>query len=290
MPDRRSPSARRRRLAAELRRLREHSGMTGEEVAAQLRWSTSKISRIELHRIGVKPTDLRRLLDLYGVEEPHRSQLFALAQESKERSWLQRITASLPAEDAEYLHAEAEAASVWDWEPQVIAGHLQTRDYARAVMQGPQSMFGFPPGDTELRVEARLARQQFLTRDPPLELSVVMDESALHRKFGGKTVMRRQLEHVMEASEMPNVEVRILPLEGTHPVVTGPFLYFTFPQVHEVPLHDLVTAEYLTGNQYIEDDQETYRFRVAFEQLMASALAPGASRDRIAEAIRQRWS
>jgi transcriptional regulator with XRE-family HTH domain len=289
VPDRASPSVRRHRLAAELRRLRERAGLTGEEVAEQLGWSTSKISRIELHRIGVKQADLRSLLDVYGVSQQRRDELLALARESAQKSWLQRITAGLPAEDAEYLHAEAEATSVWDWEPQVIAGHLQTPDYARAVMAGPHSVFGLPPSDAELRVEARLARQQALTRDPPLELSVVMDESVLRRRFGGNTVMRQQLSRLIEVSELPNVDLRILPLTGSHPVSTGAFLYFSFPQVHKVPLHDMVTVEYLTGNHYIEDEQETFEFRKSFERLMAEALNPTKSREVAAKTVRELW-
>jgi transcriptional regulator with XRE-family HTH domain len=289
VPDRASPSVRRRRLAAELRRLRERAGLTGEEVAERLGWSNSKVSRIELHRIGVKQSDLRSLLDLYGISQQRRDELLALARESAQKSWLQRITAGLPAEDAEYLHAETEAESVWDWEPQVVAGHLQTSDYARAVMEGPHSVSGFPPGDADLRIEARLARQQVLTRDPPLELSVVMDESVLHRRFGSDKVMRQQLNRLIEASELPNVDVRVLPLAGSQPVVTGAFLYFSFRQVHKVPLHDIVTVEYLTGNHYIEDEQETYEFRKSFERLMAEALDPANSREVIARTAREAW-
>jgi transcriptional regulator with XRE-family HTH domain len=289
VPDRASPSVRRRRLAAELRRLRERAGLTGEEVAERLGWSNSKVSRIELHRIGVKQADLRSLLDVYGVSQQRRDELLALARESAQKSWLQRITAGLPADDAEYLHAEAEARSVWDWEPQVVAGHLQTPDYARAVMAGPHSVFGLPPGDAELRVEARLARQQALTRDPPLELSVVMDESVLRRRFGSDKVMRQQLNRLIEASELPNVDLRILPLAGSQPVVTGAFLYFSFSQVHKVSLHDIVTVEYLTGNHYIEDEQETYEFRRSFERLTAEAFDPANSREVIAKIAREAW-
>jgi transcriptional regulator with XRE-family HTH domain len=290
VPDRGSPTVRSRRLAAELRRLRERTGLTGEEVADRLGWSGSKISRIELHRIGVKQSDLRHLLDLYGVGESHRDELLALARESSRKGWLEKATASFPAEYAAYLHAEAEAKSVWNWEPQVIPGLLQTPDYARAMMRGWQSMFALPPGDTERRVETRVLRQQLLTRDPPLELSVVIDESVLSRRFGDATVMHRQLTYLLETTELPNVEIRVLRLNGDHPIGTGAFYYLQFAQVHEIPMPDIVTVEHLMGNYYLEDEEDTYKFLVTFQQLVAKALDPAASHDLIARTANEFWS
>src|ERR1700722_2121512 len=127
--DRGSPAARGRRLAIELRRLRERKGLTGEDVAQRLGWSGSKVSRIERHRTGVKPADLRQMLALYGVEETYRKDLVALALDSVEKDPLQQVASSFPPEYAQYLSAEAEADSVWNWEPQVIPGLLQIADY-----------------------------------------------------------------------------------------------------------------------------------------------------------------
>jgi transcriptional regulator with XRE-family HTH domain len=279
-----------RRLAAELRRLRERAGLTGDEVAQRLGWSGSKISRIELHRTGVKQADLRKLLDLYHVDEPHRGELFALARESSQKNRLEKATASFPPEYAEHLHAEAEAESVWNWEPQIVPGLLQTEDYARAMMRGWQSMFALPPSDLERRVQARLVRQQLLTRDPPLELSVVIDESVLRRRFGSKLIMSQQLRRLAEASELPNVELRVLPLDGNHPIGTGAFYYLKFAQVHEVPLHDIVTVDHLMGNFYLEGDEDTNKFRVTFEHLIASSYDPALSRDLIRRTAQQVWS
>ena len=159
MPEYGSPAVRRRRLAAELRRLRERAGFRGEQVAEQLGWSASKVSRIELHRTGIKQRDLRQLLDLYGVQdERHRESLIALAEESSKANRLDLATASLPEEYAASVIAEAEAQSVWTWDPLIVPGLLQTADYARAVMSGWREMFPVPPGEIERRVEARLLR------------------------------------------------------------------------------------------------------------------------------------
>jgi transcriptional regulator with XRE-family HTH domain len=290
LPDRGSPTVRGRRLAAELRRLRERTGLTGEEVAHRLGWSGSKVSRIELHRIGVKQSDLRELLHLYDVAEAHREELLALADESKQKSWLEVITASLPPENAAYFHAEAEAQSIWNWEPQVVPGLLQTPGYARAVMQLWLTMFPGPQKEADRRVEARLVRQQLLTRDPPLELSVVIDESVLHRRFGGNEMMNIQLIRLAEASELPNVEVRIHLLNGAaSPLTTGAFSYMQFMHVHDVPLSDIVSVEHLEGSYYLEDEEDTFRYRVAFEYLAARALDPEQSRALIRATAQEMW-
>ena len=279
-----------RRLAAELRRLREHAGLTGEEVSQHLGWSGSKLSRIELHRIGVKQSDLRKLLALYDVDNSYRDELLALARESGKQGRLVRATAGFP-QVAGYVSAEAEAESVWNWEPQVVPGLLQTPDYARAALEPWQMMFPGPPSEIERRVEARLLRQQVLTRDPPLELSVVIDESVLRRRFGSRAVMCEQLERLVEASELPNVQVRIFRLDGDDaPLSAGAFSYMQFPHVHDVPFHDIVSVEHLQGSYYLEDEDQTFRYRVAFEYLVRRALDPAESRSLISATIHEAWS
>jgi transcriptional regulator with XRE-family HTH domain len=284
-----SPNVRRRRLAAELRRLRERAGFIGEEVARRLEWSTSKISRLERGQSGVKRTDLRRLLELYRVDPRRREELLALAEESQPSSRLKAISARLPDEHAEFLDVEAEAESVWNWEPQIVPGLLQTEDYARAVMLGWHSMFTAPPSEVERRVEARRLRQQVLQREPPLELSVVMDESVLHRKLGEASVMRAQLRHIVEVSRLPNIRVRILPLRSDNPVHTGAFTYVKFPQLHDVPLSDIVTFEHLTGTDQVEDQDETFKYNVAFRALEESSLDLEESREELVRIATEEW-
>jgi transcriptional regulator with XRE-family HTH domain len=290
VPEHGSPSVRRRRLADELRRLREHAGLLGEEAAARLGWSGAKLSRIETSKVRVKEDDLQLLLDLYGVDEGHRAEVLALARESAKAPPVSGTAiASFPAGYADFADAEAEAISIWNWEPQVVPGLLQTRSYAREVTRGWYTMFRLPPAELEIRVNARMARQQLLTRDQPPDLSVVIDESVIRRRFGDNSVMRQQLERLAESSDMPNVDMRILPLEGYHPIGTGTFLYMKFAQQYDVPFHDIVTVEQLDREYSIEDVVETNKYRVTFERLRAEALEPAASRDLIARAIREVW-
>jgi transcriptional regulator with XRE-family HTH domain len=284
-----SPTVRRRRLAAELRRLRERAGFTGDEVADRLGWSASKISRIELHRTGIKQADLQRILDLYGVDGSHRADLLALGREARKKDWLETVSASLPIDYAAFLEAEAAAQSVLTWEPQVVPGLLQTEEYMRAVMGTVNAMFQLPPADLERRVEIRLLRQQVLRRQPPPLLSVVIDESVLHRRLGDAAVMRRQLESMAASAELPNVELRILPLAGNRLLGTSAFTYMTFPEFRDVPLRDMVTVEHLTGTYYAESDDEANKYRVTFSALQSWSLTPCESRELLIDVARNFW-
>ena len=291
MPEHGSPSVRRRRLAAELRRLREHAGFTGEQAAERLGWSASKLSRIETSKLGVKEADLRLLLDLFRVDEAHRAEVEALArQPAKPASVDNAAIAAYPAGYAEFAYAEAEAISIWNWEPQVVPGLLQTESYAREVIRGWFTMFSLPPAELESRVAARMTRQHLLTRDQPPNFSAVIDESVIRRRFGDNSVMRRQLERLAESPARPNMEVRVLPLGGYHPIGAGTFIYMQFSQQHDVPFHDIVTVEQLDREYLIEDVTDTNRYRVTFERLRAEALKPSDSRDLIVRTIQEIWS
>ena len=291
MPDHGSPTVRRRRLAAELRRLREHAGFLGEEAAGRLGWSASKLSRIETSKSGVKQGDLRLLLDLYQVSEGHRAEVLALAREpDKAVSADDAAIATFQAGYGAFVNAEAEAIRLWDWEPQLVPGLLQIESYARAVIQGWYSMFNLPPGELDIQVEARMKRQQVLTQDRPLDFSAVIDESVIHRRFGDNSVMRQQLQRLAESSDLPNVEIRVLPLDGNHPVGTAPFTYMQFPQEHQVPQPDIVYVEQLDNNYYVGDMADTNKYRVAFEHLRQEALGSAESQDLIVSSAHQLWS
>lgn len=291
MPEHGNPSVRRRRLAAELRRLRERAGFTGEQVAERLGWSGSKVSRIETSKLGVKEDDLRLLLELYRIGEPRRSEVLALAREPAKPAWVDDAAlASFPAGYAAYVYAEAEAMSLWHWAPQVMPGLLQTEAYAREVVLSWHSMFNLSPTDLDARVEARIRRQHVLTREQPLDFCAVIDESVMHRRMGDKSIMRQQLDRLAESSSMPNVELHVLPLDGPHPVGTGEFTYMRFAQVHDVRLPDIVNTERLEGDYRVENAADTNQYRVAFEHLRSEALEPARSRDMIMRIIQQVWS
>lgn len=275
-----SPTVRRRRLAAELRRLRGNS-RTGGEVARALGWSPAKVSRYELGQGGFPLDEVAKLLDFYGVTEPRRTQLLDLAADANARGWWEDYADSLPPEYSEFIGLEAEASSVTQWQVETIPGLLQTEEYAWCIHDAIQSFQPTPPSVIERRVEVRRARQLVLTeRDPPLELSVVLDESAMLREIGGSEVMHAQLTHLAEMAEMPNVELRVRPLRARSSLMTGSFVVFGFDSVAGTrALGDVVSTETVgTGEALsVEGDVDTYQYRLLFSALADSALSPDDS-------------
>ena len=283
--------ARRRRLAAELRRLREHAGLAEDQATEQLGWpSNSKLSRIELGKSGVKQADLPSLLDLYNVVGEHRAELIALAEESRRSGQFQSASARLPGELVAFLESEADAESIWVWEPLIIPGLLQIESYTRALLRPWVSKFALPSAEVDRRVDARRMRQDVLHRDPPVQLSAVIDESVLHRKIGESAVMREQLEHLVALSRLTNIDIRILPLNGEHLVATGAFNYLQFRPIHSVSLSDYVVFEHLAGMDEAEDENDINQYKVAFESLMNDALRADEARAAINAAVNRFWT
>jgi transcriptional regulator with XRE-family HTH domain len=283
----------RRRLAAELRRLRELAGLTGDEAAARLGWSGSKVSRIELNRTEVKSADLIKLLDLYGIAGELRSDLLALAQARRARGWWGSYSDVIQPDYAAYIELESEAETACCWSTQLVHGLLQTGKYARAIFESHDGWRPITaPGTIRRLVEVRLTRQRRVSQDGSLALTVVLDESVLLRRMGSAQVMREQLETLLEASRLPNVRVRVLTLAGAHPIGTGSFILLGFPSVPGIdPGADIVYIEQLTRNEvYVDEETEAFAYRRAFDQLVADSLDEEQSRELIARVADEVWS
>jgi transcriptional regulator with XRE-family HTH domain len=288
MSDFGSSAARQRRLASELRRLRRQARLTGKEVSTRLGWSEAKLSRIETGQARVKIEDLEGFLDLYGVSASHHAELVALAQESREADLLEALE-DVPEAHVQILEAESEAESMWVWEPQMVPGLLQIEDYTRAVLRHWPAVFARPAAEVERRIETGRLRRRALSRDSPLELSFVIDASVLARRFATPAVMQAQILHLAEISEQPQVELRILPLDGNQVIGTGAFNYFRFPPVHGVPLPDTVAVEHLQGTEFIDNEQDVNMYRIVFNALRDNSLTIKASRDTLLRVAREAW-
>ena len=284
-----SSALRQRRLADELRRLRRRAHLTGKQVVTRLGWSEAKLSRIENGLASVKNSDLNELMDLYEVADLHRAELVALAEESRQMDPLEALEGDLPEGYARIMEAEREAEAMQTWEPQVIPGLMQTEDYTRALLELWPTIFAKPAAAIERRVQGRLHRQRVLTRDPPLELLFVIDESVLIRGFAAPSVMRDQLAHLAELSEHPNIELRVLPLGGKQVIGTGAFVYFKYPKVHGVPLPDAVAVEHLEGTTFIDSEQDVNTYQLVFNALRESSLSPDASRGILTRVAYETW-
>ncbi|MEU4832279.1 helix-turn-helix transcriptional regulator [Streptosporangium sp. NPDC023615] len=277
-----SPTVRRRRLASELRHLRERAQLTLEEVSRQLGWSTSKVSRIENSRVGVVPKDVGLLLDLYEIGNSRREELLKLARDARKRGWWHAYD-DLSSEYSAYIGLEAEAASMRSFASAAVPGLLQTEDYIRAVVRA--GLVLAPPGEVEHRIEVRMARQALLSQAEPLCLWAVLDEAVIRRIIGGPVVMRSQLKRLLEVIDLPNVTIQILPFAaGAHSAMSGAFQILQFPEPADP---DVVFLENLTDSLYVERDADVYRYTVAFDHLRAKALDPDDSRRLIAETADQ---
>ncbi|WP_424560247.1 helix-turn-helix domain-containing protein [Trebonia sp.] len=270
----------------ELRRLR--GGRTGTTVAKALGWSAAKVSRYELGQGTFPLEEIEKLLDYYGVTDPRRAQLLALAVEANERGWWYDYADALTPEYMELIGIEAEAVSELAWQVVAVPGLLQTEAYARAVHTAHQQVVLMPPGIFERRVAVRMIRQQVLTtRNPPLELSAVMDESVILRMVGSEKVMFEQLLHLVEVSRLPNVSLRILPLESEMSLMADSFLVFGFSSDDETAkLGDVVSTEAVTDELRIEGETGTYEYRLIFNAFAKAALSTEDSRELILEKAR----
>jgi transcriptional regulator with XRE-family HTH domain len=280
---------RRRRLAAELRGIREGKGKSGDAVAAALKWSPSKISRYERARTGLRPREVERLLDYYQITGPHRERLLTLAADAAQKGWWEEYSDSLSEGYQQFIGFEHEATSMAIWHVDVVTGLLQTEDYARSIITGYSRVEPMAPRMIERMVQVRMRRQQILNR-ADLQLSVVLDESVLRRRIGSDSVMYDQFQRLAEESGRPNLTLRILPLGATHTVFGESFVVFGFGADSEQMLQDIVSTEQLLSSHTLEGERETYLHRIAFQMLSDAALDPVASREFILDMAESFWS
>jgi transcriptional regulator with XRE-family HTH domain len=283
MASEQSPTVRRRRLALELRRLREAARLTCEEVADHLECSASKISRVETGRVSVSPRDVRDMLELYGVPAQQRESLVQLARDSRQKGWWHAYSDTMQPQFVTYVGLESAASEIRIYEVSLIPELLQTEDYARAVIRS--GMMNSPPEDVERRVALRMARQPAITRDDPPKVWAVLDEAALRRRVGGAGLMRLQLEHLLAQAALPNVAVQVIPFGGgAHPAMGRPFIVLVFPERVDT---DVVYLEDLTSALYLEDVADVDRYNVFFNHLRASALSFDDSSALVASVLKE---
>ena len=262
-----SPTVRRRRLALELRRLRESARLTCEEVADRLECSASKISRVETGRVSVSPRDVRDLLEIYGVPEEERESLVQLARESRQKGWWHAYADSVQPHYATYLGMESAASEIRIFRVNHIPGLLQTEDYARALIGQTAGNSG---AEDHRRFDILTERQRQSQENAP-RVWIVLDEAALRRHVGGPEVMRAQIEHLRDLRLTPNFFLQVVPFGGeAQACMDSPFTILGFPD-HLDP--NVVCLRYATGVLWVEDLAEVDRYHVFFHHLQAAALS-----------------
>jgi transcriptional regulator with XRE-family HTH domain len=265
------PTVLRRLLGAQLRRLRERQGISREEAGDAIRASGSKMSRLELGRVGFKGRDVADLLTLYGVtDEKERDSLLRLARDANTPGWWHRYGDILPGWFETYVGLEEATSLVRTYEVQFIPGLLQTEEYARAVISMGNSAAS--SAEIEQRVSLRITRQKLLTRGKSPRLWAVVDEAALRRPIGGAKVMRGQIERLLEVARLPRVILQVLPFRvGGHTAEAGAFTILRFP---ESDLPDAVYIEQLTSALYLDRREDVDAYLEAMERLCVVSAHP----------------
>ena len=285
LPDAHSgPTVLRMALGAQLRRLREASDLTTGEAAEAIRATHSKISRLERGRSAARQRDVADLLTLYGVtDEVERERLLTLTRQAAAPGWWQQYHDLLPRWLEFYIGLEKAASIIRTYEMQFIHGLMQTEDYARAVILIANSHA--PAGEIDRRVSIRMKRQQLLTQPDAPELWAVLDEAALRRAPCGRKVMRAQLEHLLQITELPNVTLQIVPFHaGPHAAAGGPFTILRFSEP-DVP--DVVYLEQLNSALYLDQPDDVIGYMTVMNQLCVQAETGTSSRAILSELLRQ---
>jgi len=221
------PAIHRRRLRSELRQAREDQGMTQRAVATAMDWSASKLIRIESGAVSISTNDLRAVLSHYRMDSGRIEVLVDMARTAREPArWaIYRDIASL--EYIAFLGYEVSAAVIRHFEPMLVPGLLQTEDYARTVIS---ILEAHNPQRIDPLVDLRIERQELIVREPAPSLHFIMDEAVVRRVTGGRDVMRRQLRHLQELSEYPNITMRIVPFDhGMYSLQRVPYQLIEFP-------------------------------------------------------------
>jgi transcriptional regulator with XRE-family HTH domain len=243
-------AALRRRLTAELRRLRAEAKLTQRQVAETLDWSPSKVIRIEQGTVRIGVTDLQALLNLYAVTDTAAiADLTRMARESKKLPFSEYRDVVSP-ETLRYFQYEANAAIIRQVHSTLVPGLLQIEEYSRAVLEA----YRRAPEDADKVVDSRKERQELFERPEPPEAFFIIDEAVLRREVGGPKVMARQIDHLVGMAKRPGVAIQVIRFSaGAHSAMAGPFVHLEFPADNDP---DVIFVENTLGDTLFRDDED----------------------------------
>jgi transcriptional regulator with XRE-family HTH domain len=270
-----SPEVQGRRLRVELHKAREEAGLTQEQVAEAMAWSTSKVIRIETGQNKISQNDLKALLVYLNITDPKQTkELIGLAKGARARTWWSRYRNIASPKFLEFVALEAAAAATRNFEPLIVPGLLQTEEYAREII--PQFKDNAPAEIVDQLVGLRMARQDLLDRPDAPQLFFVLDESVIRHVVGSKGLMSRQIRHLATVAERSNVVMQVLPFSaGIHPGMNGAFVVFEFPDANDADVLYLENPQEEFVNR--NSPEQIKVWREDFERLQALALQPKES-------------
>ncbi|XVQ14000.1 DUF5753 domain-containing protein [Spirillospora sp. CA-255316] len=269
------PALHRLLLGARLRRLREGTGLTAGQAGAAVDLGPAEIDDLERGGRVCRLSALIGLCDRYGVtDQAERVMLLQLARRAASPGWWAAYSDVIPSWFEPLVGLEQAARCIRGFESQRVPGLLQTPEYARSAIR--LSHGGESAAALERRLEVRLRRQGILRRERPPRLWAIIDESALRRPLGGRSTLFRQLQHLIDMSELPHITIQVLPFHtAAGPASGGPIVLL---DMHEGELNDIVFVEQLTSARYIDGIDEVTRYRQVLDLLAVRAARPETSR------------
>ncbi|MGW7430071.1 helix-turn-helix domain-containing protein [Streptomyces sp. NPDC054861] len=266
-----SPTARRRRLSIELKKLREAHEYTCAQVGDALDWSGSKVNRMETGTGRVQPSDIDALCRFYGTTDELREFLKSLARQAKTRGWWQAHDSGVPAWFSIYIGLEQDISLFRQYQSEFLPGLMQTPSYAVELHRATNQMTA---EDIERAVRVRMERQAMLTRSDGPDAWFVVHESALRNVVGDRPLMREQLERVLTTVELPRVTLQVMTFDAGPYPATGPFTLMGFPDPEDP---DIVYRDGITDAIYLEGADDVREYTRAFDNLRAAAASPHRS-------------
>lgn len=281
------PTTTRRRLRAELRKLRLAATLSVDTVAGEAEWSTSKLVRVENGQVGISKADLSELLRIYGVKDQNYvDELQELARVSRQRMWWSEFQRFLPPTYQEFIGAEFDAARIRYVQPLIVPGILQIAPYAAAINEAT-ALGSADPQVAQKRVEARMRRQKELfQRRGSVEIVAVMDEAVLRRPVGGSQTMRQQLDHLAAMAEEETITLVVHPFSaGPHLGMLGPFTLLEYEDPQD---DDIVYLENANAGLILRDQAEIVdAYRTATRRIVEAGLRNRSAVDFIRQARKE---
>ncbi|MEU0964699.1 helix-turn-helix transcriptional regulator [Streptomyces sp. NPDC005917] len=274
MPPRSTPTARQRRLGAELRKLRVAAGMTTEFAAGLLDVPRTNVPNMESGRSGISPDRVRTLAGNYGCVDEELVNALADMASARGKQWWEEYRGQLPDGFLDIAEMEWHARRLRIAVTVHLPGLLHTEEHARAVFE--QVIPRLPAADVDVRVAHRLDRRQVLDKPDGPSLDVILHEAALRMQFGGPAVAKRQLEYLLDVSERDDATLRVIPFRaGGFPGAGQSVVYAE----NAVPQLDTVELDSTHGPEFIDSEMQLRKYRAQLDTMQALALAPTASRD-----------
>ncbi|MCM2420980.1 helix-turn-helix transcriptional regulator [Streptomyces sp. RKAG293] len=275
MPPRSYPTARQRRLGAELRKLREHAGMTAREAGERLGGNQAQISHIESGRWGVSGDRVRILTSHYSAGNADLVAALVGMADERGKGWWDEYREALPADFRDIAELEHHATLMRTVQTVTVPGIFQTEDYARAMFAAVVPPL--PSEEIGSRIEHRVRRRVVFEREAPLPFSAIIHEAALRMRFGGRKVAREQLDFLSTASEWDSVTIRVIPFTSELAVSAQGMLY----ACGAVPELDTVQLDSVAGSVFLDAEAQLDKYRVIYAAVEGMALDIGKSRDLI---------